>query len=54
MQTDLRAFLTRFAGTVAMALVPVVFIAFASMPFSLGRHPGELPPATTPSYVHMT
>jgi len=54
MQTDLREFLSRFAGAVVMTLVPVVFIAFASLPLSLGRYPGELPPETNPAYVHMT
>ena len=38
MHTDLREFLSRFIGTVAMTLVPVVLIAFMSMPLNLGRH----------------
>lgn len=41
MNADLRDFLARLAGAVAMSLVPVVLIAFLSMPLSLGRHPGE-------------
>ena len=41
MNADLHAFLARLAGTVAMTLVPVVLIAFLSMPLSLGHHPGE-------------
>lgn len=32
MQADLRVFLSRFVGTVVMTLVPVVLIAFMSMP----------------------
>ena len=54
MHVDLRDFLTRLAGTVVMTLVPVVFIAFVSMPLSLGRHPGEAPPLTDAWPVHMT
>lgn len=41
MHTDLREFLSRFCGVVAMTLVPVVFVAFLSLPLSLNRHPGE-------------
>ena len=54
MQDDLREFLVRFAGTVAMTLVPVVFIAFVSMPLSLNRHPGDPPPDARASFSHMT
>jgi len=54
MQDDLRDFLYRLAGTVVMTLVPVVFIAFVSMPLSLNRHPGEGPADATASFVHMT
>jgi hypothetical protein len=41
MHPDLRAFLRQFAAVVAMGLVPVVMTAFLSMPYTLGRHPGE-------------
>lgn len=54
MQDDLREFLTRLAATVVMTLVPVVFIAFVSMPLSLRRHPGEAPSSASPSFAHMT
>lgn len=54
MQHDLREFLARFVGTVAMALVPVIFIAFLSMPLSLGRHPGEAAPDVGAPIAHMT
>ena len=54
MQEDLREFLTRFAATVVMTLAPVVFIAFVSMPLSLGHHPGEAPARTSTPYTHMT
>ncbi len=54
MHVDLREFVTRFAATVVMTLVPVVFIAFVSMPLSLGRHPGEAAPAASLWLAHMT
>lgn len=54
MQQDLREFLSRFAGTVLMTLIPVVFIAFVSMPLSLSRHPGEAPSVPSPSFAHLT
>lgn len=41
MHPELRRFLFRFIGTVALTLVPVIFIAFVSMPLNLNRHPGE-------------
>lgn len=41
MHVDFREFLYRFAGTVAMTLLPVVLVAFVSMPLSLNRHPGD-------------
>jgi len=42
MQTDLRTFLAHYLGIVVITLVPVVFTAFVSMPFTLSRHPGEM------------
>lgn len=54
MHHDLREFLSRFVGTVAMTLVPVVLIAFMSMPLSLGRHPGEAPAVLGAPIAHMT
>jgi hypothetical protein len=41
MHAELHRFLSRFIGTVALALIPVIFTAFVSMPLSLNRHPGE-------------
>lgn len=54
MQNDLREFLSRFVGTVVITLVPVVLVAFMSMPLSLGRHPGEAAPASSAAFAHMT
>lgn len=54
MQDDLREFVSRYVGTVVMTLVPVVLVAFLSMPMSLGRHPGDAPVDASPSFAHMT
>lgn len=54
MQADLREFLSRFAGTVVMTLVPVVLIAFLSVPVSLGGHPGESTRNGDATFSHMT
>jgi hypothetical protein len=40
MQSDLHDFLARIAGTIAMTLLPVAFIAFVTMPASLHHHIG--------------
>lgn len=54
MQTDLKGFLSQLAGVVAMTLVPVVLIAFVSMPLSLNRHPGEPAQQDAGMTRHMT
>lgn len=54
MQTDLHLFLTRLAGVVIATLLPVVLVAFLTMPFSLGRHPGEAPGGLPVLLQHMT
>jgi hypothetical protein len=53
MHPELHRFLSRFIGTVVMTLIPVIFIAFVSMPISLNRHPGEAA-ATDLPFRHMT
>lgn len=53
MHADLHQFLSRLVGTVVLALAPVVFTAFVSMPLSLNRHPGELVQVDAPAR-HMT
>lgn len=53
MHVELHRFLSRFVGTVALTLIPVVFTAFVSLPLSLNRHPGEEAPAQMPP-PHMT
>lgn len=54
MQDELRNFLARLAGSVAMTLVPVVLIAFLTMPYNLRRHPGEPPIDAGAPAAHMT
>ncbi|MBN8489426.1 MAG: hypothetical protein J0M20_17080 [Burkholderiales bacterium] len=51
MHPELRLFFTRWLGTVALTLVPVVFTAFVSLPLALNRHPGE---PLTAAAQHMT
>jgi hypothetical protein len=53
MHPELRRFLSRFIGTVLLTLIPVIFIAFLSMPINLNGHPGEPAPADLPMR-HMT
>ncbi|MCL4698396.1 MAG: hypothetical protein HUU30_17205 [Burkholderiaceae bacterium] len=53
MQADLRQLLARLIGTIALALVPVVFTSFVTMPLSLSRHPGEASQLNTTAR-HMT
>lgn len=48
MQADLHDFLARFVGTIAATLIPVVLIAFTTLPMSLHHHIG-----TPSSTVHL-
>lgn len=54
MQTELREFLARLAGTVAMTLAPVALIAFLTMPSTLHRHTGDLAVDPHAPVGHMT
>lgn len=47
-------FIRQFAGAVVAALIPVLLVAFCSIPLSLGGHPGELRPAALQTPSHMT
>ena len=53
MHPELHRFLSRLIGTIGLALLPVLFTAFASMPLSLNRHPGE-PADASRVAQHMT
>ena len=54
MVTPLRLFIRKFLGVVLATLVPVAVVAFLSIPFTLGGHPGEPRPATALAARHMT
>ena len=55
MNADLKAFVAQWMRVALMALVPVVFTAFVSMPFTLGQHPGETRTASDQlTQQHMT
>jgi hypothetical protein len=47
-------FFREFAGAVAAALLPVVLVAFWSIPYNLHGNPGDARPATAQSAWHMT
>jgi hypothetical protein len=48
------SFIRQFAGAVVAALIPVVLVAFWSIPLNLGGHPGEVRAVTMPTPTHMT
>jgi hypothetical protein len=48
------SFVRQFACAVVAALIPVVLVAFWSIPFNLGGHPGEVRAAATATATHMT
>jgi hypothetical protein len=55
MHPELSSFLKTFGRVVALTLLPVILIAFVSMPVSLGHHPGEADTAqASPLRTHMT
>ena len=54
MNSSLRLFIRQVLNVVLAALVPVVLVAFLSIPYSLGGHPGEDRTATASSSQHMT
>lgn len=54
MDADLKLFWLDWARVALAALVPVVFVAFTAIPFSLGGHPGERIARTVQSDGHMT
>jgi hypothetical protein len=54
MNSSLQLFIRQVLGVVLAALVPVVLVAFLSIPYSLGGHPGEARSAAAPASQHMT
>ena len=53
MQIDLQNVLIRIVRTITMTLVPVVFIAFVTLPASLHHHIGkpDMAVETTPEHL---
>jgi len=54
MDSSLRLFVRQLTRVVVAALVPVVLIAFWSIPYSLGGHPGEARSVGMATPRHMT
>ena len=54
MKHSLRPFLREFVGVVVASLVPVIAVAFVSIPLALGGHPGEQRSAEPAVWRHMT
>jgi hypothetical protein len=55
MNASLMSSLRSYVGFVAAAMLPVVLVAFCSIPVSLGRHPGEPAPGSSmPLPRHVT
>ncbi len=54
MHPQLDNFVRLYIGAVLITLIPVILTAFMSMPFNLGRHPGETPQQVTDMGRHMT
>ncbi len=54
MDLSLRLFTRQFIGVVLAALVPVILVAFLSIPYNLGSYPGEGNTEQTIGGRHMT
>ena len=54
MQIDLHEFLSRLAGAVALSLVPVLLIAFLTMPSTFHHHAANQPVDPNAPVAHMT
>jgi hypothetical protein len=54
MNSSLFLFIRQLFGVLLAALVPVVLVAFFSIPYSLGGHPGEERTVAVSGRQHMT
>jgi hypothetical protein len=54
MDSSLSKFVSQFLGVVLATLVPVILMAFVSIPYSLGGHPGDVRTAESRTSQHMT
>lgn len=41
MHPELKQFITQYVAVIGAAMLPVIVVAFLSMPYTLGGHPGE-------------
>ncbi len=53
MDASLRLFISQYLGVVIATLMQVILIAFLSIPFGLGGHPGDARPASTAAAWHL-
>lgn len=54
MNSSLRMFINQYVGVVLATLVPVILIAYLSIPVTLGGPPGEMHSSEAPVAQHMT
>jgi len=54
MEPSLRLFTSQYFSVVIASLVPVVLVAFLSIPFTLGGHPGDVRTADASISRHTT
>jgi len=54
MNSSLASFVKQYLAVVLAALIPVIVVAFVSIPFNLQGHPGEPRTPTAPTDAHMT
>ena len=54
MNADLKTFITALLRVVLPTLLVVATVAFTTLPYSLGHHPGEHASAPHPAPVHLT
>jgi hypothetical protein len=54
MHAELHRFLNQLISVVTITLLPVVLLAFVSLPLNLNRHPGDAEPHSSAIAQHMT
>lgn len=54
MNSSLRMFVNQFVCVVVASLAPVILVAFLSIPYSLGGHPGDPRDSGATAGLHMT
>jgi hypothetical protein len=54
MDASLHLFISQYLGVVLATLMPIMLIAFLSIPYSLGGYPGNERPAIVNATWHQT